>query len=133
MSSSPTTVSSIEILNSSEEMSSRERIVKFVESIDDILCNDEYDEELFVNMIKLTITNGYRFKSMEPMPNLADCTNILIRDQHEFPENSKMYHYYNAMVSWFVMICFKQINATPEHISMMEGKMKESIQNFKRN
>ena len=133
MSSSPTTVSSIEILNSSEEMSSRERIVEFVESIDDILCDDEYSEELFVKMIEITIVNGYRFKSMEPMPSIADCANILIRDQQEFPENSKMYHYYNAMVSWFVMKGFEKINATPEHISTMEGKMKESIQNFKRN
>ena len=94
MSSSPITVSSIEILNLSQEMPVHKRLERFVESIDDILCDDEYSEELFVKMIEITIVNGYRFKSMEPMPSIADCANILIRDQQEFPENSKMYHYY---------------------------------------
>ena len=131
MSSSPITVTNMEILNSSQEMPVHKRLERFVENIDDILCNDEYDEKVFMKILEISMTNAYNFKSMEPMPSLADCCNILIRDQRKFQENTKLYHYYDAMVSWFVMTCLEHINAKPEHVQNLRLKMRDSIYKFK--
>lgn len=131
--SSPTSIITEKMENFPQEMSPHLKIKNFVESIDDILTSDEYDNDLFIKILQITISSGYKFISQEPVPTLATCANILLRDQKKFPENSRMYHYYNAMISLFMRESFKKIGAKSEHIIMMTNKINTSIENFKEN
>ena len=108
-----------------------EKIREFVTSIEDILCEPSYTYDLIMKIVEVSITEGYRFQEMQPVPRLSECANQIIRDQRNFPENSKMFHYYGIMINLFVKKSLEQINAQQEHIDMMETKANKAIDDFR--
>lgn len=108
-----------------------EKIREFVTSIEDILCEPSYSHDLFIKILNITISQGYKFYDMRPEPKLNFCANTLIKDQKKFPENSKMYYYYQAMIFTFIKKCFVIINAKQEDIDMMDTKANNAIDDFK--
>lgn len=122
-------VNDISSLNSTR--SPHERIQEFVTSIEDILCEPSYSNDLFIKIVEISISEGYKFREMQPEPNLNDCASQIIRDQRNFPEHSKMFHYYQVMICIFVKKCFEKVNAEQEHIDVMDTKAKKAIEDFK--
>ena len=122
-------VSDISSLNSTR--SPHERIHEFVTSIVDILCEPSYSNDLFIKIVEISISEGYKFREMQPELNLNDCASQIIRDQRNFPEHSKMFHYYQVMICIFVKKSFEKINAEQEHIDIMETKANKAIDDFR--
>ena len=81
--------------------------------------------------LEISISEGYKFLEMQPEPNLNDCASQIIRDQRNFPEHSKMFHYYQVMICIFVKKSFEKINAEQEHIDIMETKANKAIDDFR--
>jgi len=129
--SSPSSVvSDISSLNSTRSPP-HEKIREFVTSIQDILCEPSYSHDLFVKIVEISISEGYKFREMQPVPRLSECVEQLVRDQRNFPEHSKMFHYYQVMICIFVKKSFEKINAEQEHIDMMETKANKAIDDFR--
>lgn len=124
-------VSDISSLTSTRNLLVHEKIREFVTSIEDILCEPSYTHDLIMKIVEVSITEGYRFQEMQPVPRLSECANQIIRDQRNFPENSKMFHYYGIMINLFVKKSLEQINAQQQHIDMMETKAKKAIDDFR--
>ena len=123
-------VSDISSLNSTRSPP-HEKIREFVTSIEDILCDPSYSTDLFIKIVEISISEGYKFREMQPEPNLNDCASQIIRDQRNFPENSKMFHYYQVMICIFVKKCFERTNAEQQHIDVMETKANNAIGDFR--
>lgn len=124
-------VNDISSLNSTRGLPVHERVCEFVTSIEDILCEPSYSNDLFIKIVEISISEGYKFREMQPEPNLNDCASQIIRDQRNFPEHSKMFHYYQVMICIFVKKSFEKINAEQEHIDIMETKANKAIDDFR--
>ena len=123
-------INDISTLNSTRSPP-HERIREFVNSIEDILCEPSYTYDLFTKVVEISISEGYKFYQMQPVPRLSECVERLIRDQRNFPENSKMFYYYQVIICIFVKKSFEKINAEQEHIDMMETKANKAIDDFR--
>jgi len=124
-------INDISTLNSTRSPHVHERIREFVTSIVDILCEPSYTHALFTKIVEISISEGYKFYEMQPVPRLSECVERLIRDQRNFPEHSKMFHYYQVMICIFVKKSFEKINAEQEHIDIMETKANKAIDDFR--
>ena len=82
-----------------------------------------------MKIVEVSITQDIGFRLARP--RLSECANQIIRDQRNFPENSKMFHYYGIMINLFVKKSLECINAKSEHIDMMETKAKKAIDDFR--
>ena len=124
-------VSDISSLTSTRSLPVHEKIREFVISIEDILREPSYTHDLIMKIVDISISEAYIKPQLHNDPRLADCANQIIRDQRNFPENSKMFHYYGIMINLFVKKSLDQINAQQEHIDMMETKAKKAIDDFR--
>jgi len=129
----PTAPASIAFPNNIPALPPHEKIKEFVTSIEDILCQSSCYYELLIKILNISISQGYKFYDMRPEPKLDFCANTLIRDQKKFPENSKMYYYYQAMICQFLKLSFEKINAEQEHIDTFIVKTQDAIEKFMNN
>ena len=125
---SPTSPMDVFSVNSSNDTPCQ-RITMFIDNIGDILS--EVDNEHLVKFLQICSERGYDFKNQTPMPSLAECMTIMIRDQNTLEPDSKYYHYYNAMIMEFLQRSMGVINANQEHINDLNPKINQSLEKFK--
>ena len=127
-STSPTSATAIAYLNRSNDTPCN-RIKNFIDNIGDILFT--IDNEHLKKFTQICSDRAYDFRNQNPMPSLGDCMNTMIRDQNTLDQNSKYYHYYNAMIFEFLQRSMTVINANQEHIDHLNPKIIESLDKFK--
>ena len=127
-STSPTSAAAVSYLERSNDTPC-DRIKNFIDSIGDILST--VDNEHLKKFTQICSQRAYNFKNQDPTPSLGDCMNTMIRDQNTLDQNSKYYHYYNAMIFEFLQRSMTVINANQEHIDHLTPKINESLDKFK--
>ena len=125
---SPTSATAVTYLERSNDTPC-DRIKNFIDSIGDILSTVE--NEHLKKFTQICSQKAYNFHNQDPMPSLADCMTTMVRDQNTLDQNSKYYHYYNAMIMEFLQRSMTLINANQEHIDHLNPKINNSLDKFK--